>query len=58
MFSDDILIQTADQHGIVDLQKGSIVNDIHKTVKLGDLDSHQVDDTTHADAPTLEMDDY
>lgn len=35
MFSDDILIQTADQHGIVDLQQGKIVNDIHKTVKLG-----------------------
>jgi acetyltransferase-like isoleucine patch superfamily enzyme len=36
MFSDDILIQTADQHGIVDLRQGRIINNTHKIVKLGD----------------------
>lgn len=36
MFSDDILVQTADQHGIVDLNKGQIVNNEVNTVRLGD----------------------
>lgn len=36
MFSDDILIQTADQHGIVDIFSSKIVNDEHKEVTLGD----------------------
>lgn len=35
MFSDDILIQTNDQHGIVDLESGSIINDNYKAVLLG-----------------------
>lgn len=36
MFSDEIVIQSADQHGIVDLEKGEIINDILKSVVLGD----------------------
>jgi acetyltransferase-like isoleucine patch superfamily enzyme len=36
MFSDTILIQTADQHGIVDIAKGLIINDDFKSVILGD----------------------
>lgn len=36
MFSDSILIQSADQHGIVDINKGKIVNNIFKSVILGD----------------------
>lgn len=36
MFSDGILIQTADQHGIVDISRGSIVNNNYKSVVLGD----------------------
>ena len=35
MFSDGILIQTADQHGIVDLATGKIVNDMFRTIRLG-----------------------
>lgn len=36
MFSDGILIQSADQHGIVDLSTGLIVNGDRTTVSLGD----------------------
>ena len=36
MFSDKILIQTADQHGIVDIDKGLIINDEFKSVILDD----------------------
>lgn len=36
MFSDQIIIQSADQHGIVDLVSGSIVNDGFKKVMIGD----------------------
>ncbi|SHG85405.1 transferase hexapeptide (six repeat-containing protein) [Hydrocarboniphaga daqingensis] len=36
MFSDEILIQSADQHGIVDTETGSIVNNIYRTIILGD----------------------
>jgi len=36
MFSDEILIQTADQHGIVDLKKGKIINQDYRSVTLGD----------------------
>ena len=35
MFSDGIVIQTADQHGIVDIKSGVITNDKFKTVTLG-----------------------
>ncbi|BCB62852.1 hypothetical protein HaloA020_35530 [Halomonas sp. A020] len=36
MFSSDVLIQTSDQHGIVDLESGKIINDEWKTTVLGD----------------------
>jgi len=36
MFSDSILVQTADQHGIVDVGSGLIINDKYKSVRLGD----------------------
>ena len=36
MFSESVLIQTADQHGIVDLEKGLIINDDFKSVILDD----------------------
>ena len=36
MFSDGILIQTTDQHAIVDIQSGLIINDQYKSVSLGD----------------------
>lgn len=36
MFSDSILIQTADQHGIVDIKNGVITNNNFKTVIVGD----------------------
>ncbi|NOY62105.1 MAG: acyltransferase [Gammaproteobacteria bacterium] len=35
MFSDNILIQSADQHGIVDLEAGAIINNNYKSVVLG-----------------------
>ncbi len=35
MFSDGILIQSADQHGIVDIAAGKIVNDTFRTIRLG-----------------------
>jgi len=36
MFSDNILIQCGDQHGIVNIQSGEIVNNVFKSVVLGD----------------------
>lgn len=36
MFSDNVLIQGSDQHGIVDLISGEIVNSQYKSIKLGD----------------------
>ena len=36
MFSSDILIQASDQHGIVDLSTGAIINDAYTDVILGD----------------------
>ncbi len=36
MFSDGILIQSADQHGIVDLETGEIVNNHMRTTRIGD----------------------
>lgn len=36
MFSDSILFQCADQHGIVDLSTGQIVNDNQSETRLGD----------------------
>jgi acetyltransferase-like isoleucine patch superfamily enzyme len=36
MFSDEVLIQTSDQHGIVDLGSGAIINDVRKETTLGD----------------------
>lgn len=36
MFSDEIVVQSADQHGIVDLKTGKIVNDGFNNVVLGD----------------------
>jgi len=36
MFSDGTLVQTADQHGIVDIKSGLIINDIYKSVYLAD----------------------
>lgn len=36
MFSDSIIAQTADQHGIVDLASGAIINDKSTGVMLGD----------------------
>lgn len=36
MFSENILVQTADQHGIVDLNTGEIINDKFKSITLGD----------------------
>lgn len=36
MFSDGILFQSADQHGIVDLQTGKIVNNIRRKICIGD----------------------
>lgn len=36
MFSDDILIQTSDQHGIVDLSSGEIINSDYCKVTLGE----------------------
>lgn len=36
MFSSNVLIQTCDQHGIVDLATGEIVNSIASQVILGD----------------------
>ena len=36
MFSSDILIQASDQHGIVDLTKGEIINEAYTDVILGD----------------------
>lgn len=36
MFSDGILIQCADQHGIVDLSSGKITNDEYKSIVLGE----------------------
>ena len=36
MFSDNVLIQTADQHGIVDIELGKIINDYRKAVSVGD----------------------
>ncbi len=35
MFSDEVLIQCADQHGIVDIESGKIINDTFKSVILG-----------------------
>ncbi|WP_305067749.1 acyltransferase [Lysobacter sp. KIS68-7] len=35
MFSDDVLVQTADQHGIVDVETGRIVNEGRKRTVLG-----------------------
>lgn len=36
MFSDGILIQSSDQHGIVDIESGQIINDDYRSVILGD----------------------
>lgn len=36
MFSDEIIVQTSDQHGVVDLTKGVIINDEYKSISLGD----------------------
>lgn len=36
MFSDGILFQSADEHGIVDLQTGKIVNNIMRKICIGD----------------------
>lgn len=36
MFSDDILIQSSDQHGIVDLTSGEITNNIPRHIHIGD----------------------
>lgn len=36
MFSDGILVQSADQHGIVDIKTGQIINTDYKSVVLGD----------------------
>jgi acetyltransferase-like isoleucine patch superfamily enzyme len=36
MFSSDILIQTSDQHGIVDLDSGNIINQGFNSVVIGD----------------------
>ena len=36
MFSDGVLVQAADQHGIVDIESGLIINDKYKSVRLGD----------------------
>jgi len=36
MFSGDVLIQTSDQHGIVDLESGTIINNRHRSVVLED----------------------
>ena len=36
MLSDQIIIQAADQHGIVDLKAGKIENNISRSVKIGD----------------------
>ena len=36
MFSDSIILQAADQHGIVDLESKKIVNNSHKSISLGD----------------------
>lgn len=36
MFSSDILIQSSDQHGIVDISNKVIINNIYKSVILGD----------------------
>jgi len=36
MFSDGILVQSADQHGIVDLQSGRIINNIMRRTRIAD----------------------
>lgn len=36
MFSDSILIQGGDQHGIVDLESGTIINEGYKSIVLGE----------------------
>lgn len=36
MFSSNVLIQTCDQHGVVDLKTGEIINARHRKVILGD----------------------
>ncbi len=36
MVSDGILVQSADHHGIVDLQSGQIVNNIRRKICIGD----------------------
>ncbi|WP_226645110.1 acyltransferase [Microbulbifer variabilis] len=36
MFSGGVLVQTADQHGVIDLSSGEIVNDIYSEIVLGD----------------------
>tara|TARA_Y100001956_G_C4129596_1_gene192805 strand:- start:18245 stop:18571 length:327 start_codon:yes stop_codon:yes gene_type:complete len=36
MFSSDVLLQASDQHGIIDLNTGSIINNDYSEVMLGD----------------------
>lgn len=36
MFSDDIIVQAADQHALVDVASGAIINNVHRKVTLGD----------------------
>jgi len=36
MFSHEIVLQSADQHGIVDLNSGAIINDRHRSIVLGE----------------------
>lgn len=36
MFSSDVLVQTSDQHGIVDIERKKIVNDHYMSTTLGD----------------------
>lgn len=36
MFSSDILVQAADQHGLVDIDSGRIVNDLKRSTVIGD----------------------
>ena len=36
LLSDQIVFQSNDQHGIIDLNTNEIVNDTHKTILVGD----------------------